>query len=139
MSMHIKAITEDPILGHRARMILVGLAGVFMRCSLALMGGLGAPGLAIALFLGCLTVIVIGVWSYAPVAKTPAPHGASLVRTLGSNACYGVEILGAVLLFAGQPWGLNVAAIAMVANFFFVISGCWLLMLGIRRDEVSQT
>ncbi len=135
MSMHVQTITMDPVLRHRARMILAGLAGVFMRCSLALMGGQDGRAVAIDLFVVCLFVTIIGLFSYAPISKIPTAHRSSLLRTIGGTACYSIEMLGAVLLFFGATWGLTVAAVAMVANFFFMISGSWLLLLGIRQDE----
>jgi hypothetical protein len=137
MSMHLQIIMMDPTLRHRARMILAGLAGVFMRCSLALMGGQGGRAVAIELFVVCLLVTVLSFFSYTPISKTGSPHRSSLFRMIGGNVCYSTEMLGAVLLFFGAPWGLTVAAVAMVANFFFMISGSWLLLLGVRQDETQ--
>lgn len=135
MSMHVRTITMDPFLRHRARMILAGLTGVFMRCSLALMGNQGGRAVAIDLFIVALPVNIVGFFSYAPVPKTHSAHRSSLLRTMGSSACYFAEMGGAVLLFFGKPWGLNVAAVAMIANFVFIITGSWLLLVGIREDE----
>lgn len=135
MSIHTQAITADPVLRHRARMILAGLAGTFMRCSLALMGGQAARAVAIDLFAVCLLVAIVGVFSYSPVSKTSTAHRSSFVRTVGVATCYGIEMLGAVLLFFGTTWGLTVAAVAMVANVFFTISGSWLLLVGVQQDE----
>jgi hypothetical protein len=135
MSLHVQIITTDPVLRHRARMTLVGLAAVFIRCSLALMGGQEGRAVAVELFFVCLLVTVAGLFSYAPISKTSTPHRSSLLRTIGSIACYGVEMLGALQLFFGNAWGLTVAAVAMIANFFFLISSCWLLLLGVQQDE----
>jgi hypothetical protein len=138
LSMHVQAVTTDPVLRHRARMILVGLGGSFMRCSLALMGGQDGRAVAVDLFVVCLGVTILGWFSYWPIAKTPTAHRSSLLRTNGRTSCYGVEMLGAVLLFCGTSWGLTMAATAMVANFFFMISGCWLLLLRVRQDETPS-
>lgn len=51
------------------------------------------------------------------------------MRTLGSVSCYVIEMVGAAILFAGSPWGLYLAAVAILANFFFMISGSWLLLV----------
>ena len=138
MSMHVRIITMDPILRHRARMMLASLGAVFMRCSLALMGGQDNRGVGVVLFVGCLVVTIMGLFSYAPVATTKRAHRSSLLRTVGSILCYCCEMVGAALLFSGLPWGLNVAAIAMVTNFFFVIGGAWLLLIGIHQDEARS-
>ncbi|AKU90286.1 hypothetical protein AKJ08_0673 [Vulgatibacter incomptus] len=135
MSLHLRIILSDPALSHRARMILAGLAGAFMRCTLVLMGGQGAKAVAIELFAVCLLVVILAGFSYAPISRLNAPHRSFLIRAIGSNFCYGAEMLGAVLLFVGHPWGLNLAAVAMITNFFFVFSGSWLLLLGVRTDE----
>jgi hypothetical protein len=137
MSLHEGTLAKDPVLLHRARMMLAGLAGVFMRCSVALIGGEGGRALAIELFVVCLVLGVSGLFSYAPVSKTPVEgrHRSSLLRTIGSATCYGAEMSGAALLFAGFDWGLRVAAVAMVANFVFIISGSWLLLLGVEEDD----
>ena len=39
MTLHLEDIVNDPVHRHRARTILAGLTAVFIRCSLALMGG----------------------------------------------------------------------------------------------------
>jgi hypothetical protein len=135
MSLHLPIISRDPALRHRARSILAGLAGVFMRCSLALMGGQDGRAVAIELFVVCLIVETISLFSYAPVSRLASPPRSSLLRTLGVSGCYAVEMLGALLLFLGAGWGLQLAAIGMVANFYFVISGSWLLLIGIHQDE----
>jgi len=135
MSMHLPVITADPALRHRARMILASLAGVFMRCSLALMGGQDGRAVAIDLFAVCLVLVVLNLRSYAPVAKSHVAHRVSRLRTMGGIACYGAEMIGAALLFSGVGWGLHVAAVAMVASFAVMISSSWLLLLGVRPDE----
>lgn len=137
MSMHLRTILTDPVMSHRARMTLTGLGSVFMRCSLVLMGGQGARAVAIELFVVCLLVMVISVFSYAPISRIRSPHHSSLLRTMGASVCYGAEMLGAILLFFGIPWGLTVAAIAMVANFSWMLSSSWLLLLGVRQDEIQ--
>jgi hypothetical protein len=52
--------------------------------------------------------------------------------------CYLAEVIGAIFLILGYSAGLYIAAIAISILFAFLISGAWLLMLGIyedRRDE----
>lgn len=44
------------------------------------------------------------------------------------------EILGAVLLLTGFMFGLYMAAIVM-GTIFFIISGSWLLLVGIAYEK----
>jgi hypothetical protein len=134
MSMHLEMIRTDPALRHRARMILATLAGVFVRCSLALMANQDGRSVAVDLFVVCLVLTIANLLSYAPVAKTPAAHRSSLLRTIGGTTGYGVEMLGAGLLFFGAGWGLNVAAVAMVVSLGLTISSSWLLLMGVQED-----
>jgi hypothetical protein len=136
MSLHLDAIAGDPVLRHRARSILTGLTAVFMRCALVLMGGQGARAVAVELFVVCAVITAAGVASYRQVARgAERVPRASAYRTAGSITCYIVEMAGAAVLFAGSSRGLYVVAVAMVANFFFMISGSWLLLVGIGREE----
>jgi len=43
---------------------------------------------------------------------------------------HSIEILGVVLLFFGNIWGLTVASTYTVANCSITISRSWLLLLG---------
>jgi hypothetical protein len=137
MSMHLEVILADHTLRHRARMILMGLSATFLRCSLALMGGMTARGVAVALLVVCLIALGIGFTSYRPVSRLRTRHTSSFVRTTWAMVCYAVESVGAALLLGGVAWGLRLAAIAMLANLAVQVSGAWLLLLGCRQDETA--
>jgi hypothetical protein len=136
MSVHLDVIAADAAMRHRARSILTGLAAVFMRCGLVLMGGQGGRAVAAELFAVCAVVTAAGVGSFAQTFRQhrPVPR-VSVPRTAGGIACYVTEMAGAVVLFLGSSFGLYVVGVAMVANFFFMISGSWLLLVGIGHDE----
>jgi len=138
MSLHLRAIAADPALRHRARSILTGLAAAFMRCSLVLMGGQNGLAVGTELLIASTVLAVAGVLSFRQVSRsgTPVPR-ASVLRTLGGTACYSAEMIGAAVLIAGDVAGLYLAAGAMVANFFFMISGSWLLLIGVYADEAD--
>jgi len=55
-----------------------------------------------------------------------------LLRAVGSFACLVAEQLGAVLLFAGATWGLYVVGSGMMASFLFMVTGAWLLLVGVE-------
>jgi hypothetical protein len=136
MSLHLGAITRDEAHRHRARSGVTGMTAVFMRCGLVLMGGQSGRAVAVEIFVVCAAVTVAGLLSYWQVARraTGVPRG-SVLRTAGSTCCYGVEMLGAVILFLGSAAGLYLVGVAMVAIFYFTISGAWLLLVGIGEEE----
>ena len=61
--------------------------------------------------------------------------GLTLQRLTGGTLCYLAEVFGAALLILGRNAGLYIAAAATVVLFGFLISGAWLLMIGIHEDE----
>ena len=139
MSLHLEAITRDEAHLHRARSGVTGMAAVFMRCGLVLMGGQSGKAIAVELFAVCAIVTTAGLRSYWQVSRRPArvPRS-SVLRTIGSTACYVLELLGAVVLFLGSVWGLYMIGVAMVAIFFFTISGAWLLLVGVGQEKASE-
>src|SRR5215472_4874204 len=107
MSLHLDVIADDVVLRHRARSILTGLAAVFMRCALVLMGGQSGRAVAAVLFAVAGLVAVAGVVSYRQVTRNGrAVPRSSVYRTAGGLACYLTEMAGAVALFAGSSLGL---------------------------------
>jgi hypothetical protein len=136
MSLHLQAISQDEAHRHRARSGVAGMTAVFMRCGLVLMGGQSGRAVAVEIFLVCAFVTAAGLRSFWQVSRRASgvPSG-SLLRTVGSIACYGVEMLGAVVLFLGSAAGLYMIAVAMIAIFFFTISGAWLLLVGVSEEE----
>jgi hypothetical protein len=104
------------------------------------MGGQSGQAVAVELFAVCAVVSVAGVWSYLEVRRfAQIVPRASFYRTVGGTTCYVAEMLGAVALFMGAAVGLYVVAVAMVSNFAFMISGSWLLLVGVTRDKSSTT
>jgi len=138
MSLHLGVIAADPALRHRARSILTGLAAAFMRCSLVLMGGQTGQAVGSELLIASTVLTVAGVLSFRQVSRSGArvPR-ASVLRTLGGTACYSAEMIGAAVLIIGHIAGIYVVAVAMVSNFFFMISGSWLLLVGVSTDEAE--
>jgi hypothetical protein len=105
MSLHLDVIAGDAVLRHRARSILAGLAAVFMRCGLALMGGQSGQAVGAELFVVCAIVTIAGIVSYRQVSNAAdvVPLGSKL-RTAGSIGCYVVEMAGAASR-APNPYG----------------------------------
>ncbi len=123
---------------NRAINMLSGFTAVFMACSFALIGNqsLGALGfewlflwlIATAIFIrGYLTAIRAGMSSI----------GLNTPRLAGGTICFLAEVIGAILLILGHDAGLYIAATAVTVLFAFLISGAWLLLIGIYEDQAK--
>lgn len=139
MSLHLNEVAKDYVLRHRALTILAGLTAAFMRCGLVLMGGQNHIAVGSELLIACGVAMVIGIKSYFQVLKyTENIPRSSHQRTFGSIICYLTEMIGSILLISGFIPGLYIAAIAMVLNFYYAISGSWLLLVGITYYKTSK-
>jgi hypothetical protein len=131
MSLHLDEIASDVRHRHRARTILAGLTAVFIRCALVLMGGQDGRAVAIEIFGVLLVVEVILFRSIREAVATARAQPLLLFRTLAAFFCLIVEQVGAVVLFAGQSLGLYVVGVGMMASFVVMVSGAWLLLVGV--------
>jgi hypothetical protein len=59
-------------------------------------------------------------------------------RLLGGTSCHIAQMVGAIMLIFGHAAGLYVASVAMVIYLSFLISGAWLLLVGIHRNDVQR-
>ncbi len=135
MTLHLEEIISNLVHRHRARTILTGLTAVFIRCSLVLMGGQSAQAVAVELFVVLLVVEAILYRSIRQAARDADPW--VLRRTLGSFACLLLEQAGAVVLFFGGAWGLYAVGLGMMSSFIFMVSGAWLLLVGVGTQEAA--
>jgi hypothetical protein len=72
------------------------------------------------------------------LAVSDASDPALLWRTIGSFACLVIEQAGALALFFGNVGGLYAVGVGMMASFVFMVTGAWLLIVGVGREEASQ-
>jgi hypothetical protein len=136
MTLHLDEITTNPVHRHRARTILMGLTAVFIRCGLVLMGGQSFEAVALEIIL-VLSVVEFLLYSSIRQAIQSADRGV-LWRTIGSFACLLLEEAGAVVLLFGNAWGLYVVGLGMMSSFIFMVTGAWLLLVGVGSAEVTQ-
>jgi hypothetical protein len=136
MTLHLDDITRDPVHRHRARTILTGLTAVFIRCALVLMGGQNGQVIAVEI-IGVLVVVEVILYNSIRQAIRSADNGV-LWRTIGSFACLVLEQIGAVILFAGNAAGLYVVGLGMMSSFIFMVTGAWLLLVGVGAQEVAR-
>jgi hypothetical protein len=136
MTLHLQEIVSDPVQRHRSRTILAGLTAVFIRCALVLMGGQNAQAIAVEIF-GVLVVVEWLLYTSIRQAARSADQGV-LWRTIGSFACLLFEQAGAVVLFLGNSWGLYMVGIGMMSSFIFMVTGAWLLLVGVGQEEAAN-
>ncbi|HXN04681.1 MAG TPA: hypothetical protein VN895_07600 [Candidatus Acidoferrum sp.] len=136
MTLHLDDITRDPVHRHRARTILTGLTAVFIRCALVLMGGQNGQAVAVEL-IGVLLIVEAILYNSIQQAARSADSGV-LWRTIGSFSCLVLEQIGALILFAGNPAGLYVVGLGMMSSFIFMVTGAWLLLVGVGAQEVAR-
>ncbi len=135
MSLNLKTIAMDMTHRYRAIGTLTGLGAVFMRCALVLMGGQNHKTIGAELLVVSGAAAVVYVAGY--VRATKSGNGTSLSRTTTGTSLYAAEMIGAVILISGSISGLYVAAIAMVANTCYMITGAWLLVVGVFHEKVK--
>jgi hypothetical protein len=167
MSQHLSDIASNPEHRHRARTILTALTAVFVRCALVLMGGQTARAVGTEIFVVIAGVEVTvfrslnealrgsgsGSGSGSGAAQpgvlfrslnealrdSEAAQRGVLFRTLGYAGCLIIEQTGAAILFFGHEWGLYVVGVGMMASFLFIVSGAWLLLVGVDSQARHPT
>lgn len=138
MSINPKIIIRNTTHKNRAINMLTGFTAVFLACSFALIGNqsLGALGFEwLVLWLIATSIFIRGY--VIAIRSGMSSIGLNVPRLAGGTICYLAEVIGAILLIFGYIAGLYVAAIAIIVLFAFLISGAWLLMIGIYEDRVE--
>jgi hypothetical protein len=136
MTLHLDEIINNPVHRHRARSILAGLTAVFIRCALVLMGAQNSQAVAVELIAVLVVVEAILFRSISAAARDA--DNRVLLRAIGSFACLVLEQIGAVILFLGASWGLYVVALGMMSSFIFMVTGAWLLLVGVGLQEAAE-
>jgi hypothetical protein len=138
ISLNLEVVTQDATHRYRAIGSLAGLTAVFMICSLAVMGGQDHRAVGLEWLLVAALGAIVYVYGYVQAIRLGGSSvGLRSHRLVGGTVLYIAEVTGAALLLAGNIAGLYLAAVAMVLLLAFMISGAWLLIVGIsehRRD-----
>jgi hypothetical protein len=129
MSLNLKVIAVDATHRYRAINTLAGLALVFMRCALVLMGAQNHRSIGVELFVVSGVSAAIFVRGYANAKR--ASDGLKPSRIVGGSLIHLVEMIGAALFFFGYSAGLYIAAVAIVINVCYMITAAWLLVIGV--------
>jgi hypothetical protein len=133
MSLNLKVIAADATHRNRAINTLSGLALVFLRCALVLMGAQNHRSIGAELFVVCGLSAAIFIKGYAKAVRMGS--GLTPSRIAAGGLVHLAEMVGAALFFFGLLAGLYVAATAMVASTCYMISAAWLLVVGAYEQE----
>jgi hypothetical protein len=135
MSLNLKAIVIDATHRYRAINTLTGLALVFMRCALVLMGAQNHQSVGAELLVVAGVSAGIFVKGYARAIRMS--DGLRPSRIVGGSLVHLTEMVGAALLFFGYLPGLYIAAIAIVSNTCYMITAAWLLVIGVFDEKTE--
>jgi len=133
MSLNLKAIAVDATHRNRAINTLTGLALVFMRCALVLMGAQNHRSIGAELFI--VSGISAAVFAKGYINAIRMSSGLRLSRIVGGSLIHLAEMIGAAIFFLGHLPGLYIAALALVTNTCYMITAAWLLVVGTFNQE----
>ncbi len=137
MSLNVKVIAIDATHRYRAINTLAGLALVFMRCALVLMGAQNYKAIGAELFVVCGISAAAFIKGYSKAIRMSS--GLKPSRILGGSLIHLAEMVGAALFFFGYLSGLYVAAIAIVTNTCYMITAAWLLVIGVFDEKSTPS
>jgi hypothetical protein len=139
MSINLHTITSDATHKNRAIGTLAGFSAVFIICALALMGNQNHQSIGIEWLAVSVPAMFIYIRGYFRAIKMGGSTARlSIGRTIVGTTCYAAQIIGAILLISGYIAGLYIASVAMVLSFISLISGAWLLIIGIHDDQLKR-
>jgi hypothetical protein len=136
LSLNVNVVTHDATHRYRAIDTLTAMTGIFVICAFALMGGQDHRAVGIEWLVVAAISIAVYLHGYVQAVR----RGGSIAwlrkrRVIVAAVLYLTQLVGAALLVADQIAGLYVAAVAMVAAMTLMISGAWLLLVGVTMRE----
>src|SRR5215469_7684128 len=138
MSIKHEIIIQNSTHKNRAINMLSGFTAIFMACGLGLLGNQSPAVLGFEWLVLWLIAAVIFIRGYVVAIRSGMSSiGLNTPRLAGGTICYLAEVVGAVCLIFGYTAGLTIAAVAIIVLFAFLISGAWLLMIGIYEDTTK--
>ena len=139
LSINPEAIIRNSTHKNRAINMLSGFSAIFMACGLALIENQSLEALGLEwLFLWLIAMFIFVRGYVIAIRESMSSIGLNAPRLGGGTMCYLAEVIGAVFLILGYDSGLYIAAIATIALFAFLISGAWLLIIGVYEGQTKQ-
>lgn len=118
--------------------MLSGFTAIFMASSIALVGTQPICALGVEWLVLWIIATAIFIRGYVVAIRSGMSFiGLNVPRLAGGTLCYLAEIVSAIFLLRGANSGLYIAAIGIVVLFAFLISGAWLLMIGIYEERTK--
>lgn len=136
MSINHHIIIGNKTHKNRAINMLSGFTAIFMASGVALMGDQSPGALGIEWLVLWIVATAIFIRGYVVAIRAGMSFiGLNVPRLAGGTLCYVAEVIAAIFLILGYSLGLYIAAIAVIVLFAFLISGAWLLMIGIYEER----
>jgi modulator of FtsH protease len=136
ISVNLRDVVKDATHTYRAINMLNGFTAVFILSSFALMGHQTHRTLGLEWMIVSLVAGAINTNGYIRgFGLAGSRYALSLFRVVGGSACYLGQIIGSAMFFFGSGWGIYVGAIALIINFYFLVSGSWLLIVGTLQSS----
>jgi hypothetical protein len=139
MSINHEIIIRNKTHKNRAINMLTGYTAIFMASSFALIGKQESCMLGMEWLILWLVATVIFIRGYVVAIRSGMSSiGLNMPRLGGGTICYLAEVFAALLLILGHSSGLYIAAVGIIVLFAFLISGAWLLMIGIYEERTRK-
>jgi hypothetical protein len=136
MSLNPGVIAQDPTHRHRAVGTLAGFTAIFVICSLGVMGGQDHQPVGLEWLVVSAVAGIVYVYGYIQAIRLGGSTiGLRSLRLIAGTGLHMAEIAGAAILFSGYLAGLYLAAISMIGLLAFMISGAWLLIMGVSEHR----
>jgi hypothetical protein len=136
MSINLAIITRDTTHKNRAIATLTGFTAVFMICAFALIANQNYQWIGIEWLIFSFIAVATYIRAYTRARKMGRSSvGLSIGRFIAGTSCYAAQIIGSILLISGYAAGMYVASVAIVLTFAFLISGAWLLIIGVYEHQ----
>ena len=138
MSIRHEIIIRNMTHKNRAINMLSGFTAIFMASGFALIGNQSPGMLGYEWLVLWLIATVIFIRGYVIAIRAGMSSiGLNIPRLAGGTICYLAEMIGAIFLILGIKAAFYIAAVAIIVLFAFLISGAWLLMIGIYEDRAK--
>jgi len=138
MSINHQIIIRNTTHKNRAINMLSGFTAIFMASGLALIANQHLEVLGFEWLVLWIIATVIFIRGYVIAIRAGMSFiGLNVPRLAGGTICYLAEVLSAIFFILGYNTGLYIAAVSIIVLFAFLISGAWLLMIGIYHEQAK--
>jgi hypothetical protein len=138
ISVNLTGVAKDATHMYRAINMLSGFTAVFIISSLALMGHQTHRSLGLEWLIVSLFAAVINTNGYIQgFSLAGSRYALGLVRIVGGSLCYLGQVVGSSMFFFGSGTGIYMSAVALIVNFYFLVSGSWLLIVGTLHSSTE--